>query len=50
MPETAFSHQAESQVEDIATYAYQERADLEVEGLNDWERRHMGAADSDSDE
>ena len=41
---------AESQLYEIGTSAYQERADLEVEGLNDWERQHLGGQDTDSDE
>ena len=34
----------------IGTYAYEERADIEVEDLNEWERQHFGIEpDSDSD-
>ena len=40
----------ESQLNAISAAHYQERADLEVEALDDWERQHLGAAeDSDSD-
>ena len=40
----------ESQLNAIGTFQYQERADLEVEALNDWERTHLGDGASDSDE
>ena len=41
-----FGHQAaESQLDAIGTMQYQERADFEVEGLNDWERQHLGVGD-----
>ena len=40
----------ESQLDAIGTAQYQERADLEVEALNDWERTHLGDGASDSDE
>ena len=40
----------ESQLNAIGTSAYQERADLEVEALNDWERQHLGGGTSDSED
>ena len=51
MNEDDFGHEAaESQLAAISTAHYQERADIEVEALNDWERQHLGAEASDSDE
>ena len=34
----------------IGTYKYEERPDMEVENLNAWERANLGEGDSDSDE
>ena len=50
--EEDFGHEAaENQLAAISTAHYQERADLEVEALNDWEREHLGGGqDSDSDQ
>ena len=50
--EEDFGHEAaENQLAAISTANYEERADLEVEALNDWEREHLGAGqDSDSDQ
>ena len=54
MVDEDFGHEAaENQLAAISTTHYQERADLDVEALNDWEREHLGAgaaADSDSED